>query len=160
MFLLIRLPAHPSNRGWCHFTFHYVSINTALDSGIFSAVYSSLHSTMFLLIQPSLSTCPQVSVFTFHYVSINTAFINEMDNAYHPLHSTMFLLIPLWFSWYAVTCIPLHSTMFLLILELGTFIVSNISDFTFHYVSINTLYRFFSFRFLTSLHSTMFLLIR
>ena len=71
----------------------------------------------------------------------------------------MFLLIQFQSEHSLHSVFPLHSTMFLLILELGTFIVSNISDFTFHYVSINTLYRFFSFRFLTSLHSTMFLLI-
>ena len=54
------------------FTFHNVSINTVLHLQP-RQPRSTLHSTMFLLIQIFLSICGGVSiVFTFHNVSINT----------------------------------------------------------------------------------------
>ena len=120
-------------------TFHYVSINTR-NSFYQPRDFTSLHSTMFLLIRITSGATNQSSTdFTFHYVSINTPIgRDEFVAAGQTLHSTMFLLIRI-------------QTVFSVV---GQII------FTFHYVSINTggLLNYFSlFR---SLHSTMFLLIR
>ena len=77
------------------FTFHNVSINTAL--------YRLQHLAYIS--------------FTFHNVSINTD--NNVDNKMIEdltLHSTMFLLIPGRESFFRYSFHALHSTMFLLIL--------------------------------------------
>ena len=71
------------------FTFHYVSINTLiwyidnqdekynLHSIMFLLILPTvttinLHSIMFLLILPTVTTITPPMIFTFHYVSINT----------------------------------------------------------------------------------------
>ena len=54
-----------------YFTFHDVSINTGF-SFVTEAMFLSLHSTMFLLIQVTLYLNGGNLNFTFHDVSINT----------------------------------------------------------------------------------------
>ena len=70
MFLLILEEEYKEYHA-LNFTFHYVSINTAVS-------------------QP---TSPYLSFFTFHYVSINTSYLPESMQRKESLHSTMFLLI-------------------------------------------------------------------
>ena len=54
----------------------------------------SLHSTMFLLIHGTQQAINNVAVaFTFHYVSINTKTSDCLRLFLYTLHSTMFLLI-------------------------------------------------------------------
>ena len=94
MFLLIRLNGLCYSRLSLHFTFHYVSINTETYRKWNQEIYrftfhyvsintqvpeiyhdpvETLHSTMFLLIQPWHHRKPRHHRnFTFHYVSINT----------------------------------------------------------------------------------------
>ena len=97
--------------------------------------------------------------FTFHNVSINT-WQRLLLQFWNPsLHSTMFLLILWQLPRANISDITLHSTMFLLIRGSTTGIVTSVSSFTFHNVSINT-FGFFVLCFrLPALHSTMFLLI-
>ena len=100
------------------FTFHDVSINTI--SPLFAiSTYSSLHSTMFLLIRHLLP---------------------ENQSTIPSLHSTMFLLILCSCISYSEYYKSLHSTMFLLIRKAGTARRRGLS-FTFHDVSINTLFQ-------------------
>ena len=100
-----------------YFTFHYVSINTFTVSPFDSFA----------------------SVFTFHYVSINT--VSDENNTYNQttLHSTMFLLIPASPDESCPEKLSLHSTMFLLIHKRYAGGKPGDQNFTFHYVSINTL---------------------
>ena len=138
MFLLIRYTLHCPVRFAIVFTFHYVSINT----------------------QPLLSPVRCSYAFTFHYVSINTILtmfhrcslltlhstmfllIRRPDRyrveGYKSLHSTMFLLIRMRVLLGDPDHLPLHSTMFLLIRFSVCGWSSDLFNFTFHYVSINT----------------------
>ena len=160
MFLLIQTGKQGNICAFITFTFHNVSINTTL-------------------LRILLSHTPD---FTFHNVSINTVAQSEttpMEE--YPLHSTMFLLIP-WFLfrwckmlltlhstmfllilWQLpranISDITLHSTMFLLIRGSTTGIVTSVSSFTFHNVSINTRDDRARYHRKKTLHSTMFLLI-
>ena len=122
------------------FTFHYVSINTLdpllrmRDSFIFTFHYVSINT----------NKCSHhlldSYIFTFHYVSINTFFITFIRLALTPLHSIMFLLILKRFLiWLYCYQLSLHSIMFLLIRRHFVVELSNSQNFTFHYVSINTL---------------------
>ena len=54
------------------FTFHYVSINTLIWYIDNQDEKYNLHSIMFLLILPTVTTITPPMIFTFHYVSINT----------------------------------------------------------------------------------------
>ena len=76
------------------------------------------------------------------------------------LHSNMFLLIPGWTWKPCIFCITLHSNMFLLIRVTNEVSTSNVSPFTFQYVSINTCYHSEKVPELPALHSNMFLLIQ
>ena len=159
MFLLIRNAILCSSRSWI-FTFHYVSINTWDRRYSEHHNKSTLHSTMFLLIQDPVDGDIWVMiVFTFHYVSINTKDRYLMLWNLFALHSTMFLLIRDLLLFFLGSQVSLHSTMFLLI-RLHCLHCLRINSFTFHYVSINTGTdgRLPTRRF--SLHSTMFLLIQ
>ena len=98
-------------------------------------------------------------LFTFHYVSINTGSWVQIPLCQLPLHSTMFLLILQAQQLKHTYRYALHSTMFLLILYQQKMRTALPWNFTFHYVSINTvLWLLLSVR-CQSLHSTMFLLI-
>ena len=115
MFLLIRKAGLASMIRRFFFTFHNVSINTG-DASDNLYCFFTLHSTMFLLIRNSL-----------HHAELH----------WRTLHSTMFLLIrPRPWTWFRPYW-SLHSTMFLLILRKVP-MEENISNFTFHNVSINT----------------------
>ena len=126
--------------------------------------------------------CSNWITFTFHYVSINTRRFLSLLSAFLPLHSTMFLLILRFQRRIQFFSISLHSTMFLLILILSLILSEVIYNFTFHYVSINTILDYFgvpvnpdfTFHYVSintfrlvgrfdglhfPLHSTMFLLI-
>ena len=97
--------------------------------------------------------------FTFHNVSINT-WQRLLLQFWNPsLHSTMFLLILWQLPRANISDITLHSTMFLLIRGSTTGIVTSVSSFTFHNVSINTSVTCIVTDWPKSLHSTMFLLI-
>ena len=72
----------------------------------------------------------------------------------------MFLLIPSTRSVPGISFSSLHSIMFLLIQGGNTIGVGSDSNFTFHYVSINTLIRLYALSGKNSLHSIMFLLIQ
>ena len=96
------------------FTFHNVSINTE-DGSMKSLRVTTLHSTMFLLIQTELKEIDKLlkplhstmfllilispwsweggCLFTFHNVSINTKDSSGLVSQDTTLHSTMFLLI-------------------------------------------------------------------
>ena len=126
--------------------------------------------------------CSNWITFTFHYVSINTRRFLSLLSAFLPLHSTMFLLILRFQRRIQFFSISLHSTMFLLILILSLILSEVIYNFTFHYVSINTILDYFgvpvnpdfTFHYVSintpgnrwsihmprTLHSTMFLLIQ
>ena len=105
-----------------------------------SRLVYSLHSTMFLLIQIDVNIQKgDYNYFTFHYVSINTKRISDEWIPVITLHSTMFLLIQCREERDLVKRYALHSTMFLLILPCGIPPPSALNNFTFHYVSINTL---------------------
>ena len=121
----------------------------------------TLHSTMFLLIPGDLKIFALVFIFTFHNVSINTDVLNRScNNLSSSLHSTMFLLI-LICSWLCFQVYSsLHSTMFLLILVKNYGFAGRVFVFTFHNVSINTEDLAGSGWKDSTLHSTMFLLIR
>ena len=98
--------------------------------------------------------------FTFHNVSINTWMPPSSDMILNlSLHSTMFLLIPRKENKHHEKHRPLHSTMFLLILG-RVITIYNITIFTFHNVSINTVASFIRIPGDSALHSTMFLLIQ
>ena len=158
MFLLIRNAILCSSRSWI-FTFHYVSINTWDRRYSEHHNKSTLHSTMFLLIQDPVDGDIWVMiVFTFHYVSINTKDRYLMLWNLFALHSTMFLLIRDLLLFFLGSQVSLHSTMFLLI-RLHCLHCLRINSFTFHYVSINTHADPLTVNSLRSLHSTMFLLI-
>ena len=77
---------------------------------------TTLHSTMFLLIQHGIIQPRSLMIFTFHNVSINTEFEIAMQ---------------------ASRIVTLHSTMFLLILAVEK-LGRDAPDSTFHNVSINT----------------------
>ena len=95
MFLLIRRARSGTIKPAFYFTFHNVSINTVTRLPGYHAVKSTLHSTMFLLIQMwSYHNRLQVHIFTFHNVSINTRIKHLIRCKDRSLHSTMFLLIP------------------------------------------------------------------
>ena len=120
------------------FTFHNVSINTDYSERGRKRD-STLHSTMFLLIQDAKAeyfnehyffTFHNVSintklyelfkgteyVFTFHNVSINTSLdVFTPADVIIALHSTMFLLIQRKKDMMIIQYLALHSTMFLLI---------------------------------------------
>ena len=163
------------------FTFHYVSINTGATLEKYLGE-KSLHSTMFLLIRRfpeswksflDTFTFHYVSIntnivfgfatdfcnFTFHYVSINTKLPISVPQSEKTLHSTMFLLIQPLFPPRSCPFQTLHSTMFLLIPIKDIVSYTGFSNFTFHYVSINTAAREWRRISERSLHSTMFLLI-
>ena len=148
-----------------NFTFHDVSINTLSSTHSKSRVVP-LHSTMFLLIQKTGSaTITATYLFTFHDVSINTSrqyqeaqylldftfhdvSINTGRAKFYPakflsLHSTMFLLIPSRSSCFLRGLCSLHSTMFLLIPKLSKEYEFPELTFTFHDVSINTIFNIF-----------------
>ena len=138
MFLLIQTGKQGNICAFITFTFHNVSINTTL-------------------LRILLSHTPD---FTFHNVSINTVAQSEttpMEE--YPLHSTMFLLILWQLPRANISDITLHSTMFLLIRGSTTGIVTSVSSFTFHNVSINTRDDRARYHRKKTLHSTMFLLI-
>ena len=118
MFLLILYLLPTSCYQVILFTFHYVSINTTCITFLYLVGFA----------------------FTFHYVSINTTYRWDglMEN-HLSLHSTMFLLIQIPFSHLQLFRQPLHSTMFLLIRDLTIKAARMRLNFTFHYVSINTL---------------------
>ncbi len=120
-----------------------------------------LHSTMFLLIQTAEEQrYTHFSNFTFHNVSINTLSWLRRRQLYLSLHSTMFLLIHR----------VVHTTHIVIVFtfhnvsintgnwdkETKTYTVT----FTFHNVSINTTCFLSGVQRVTTLHSTMFLLIR
>ena len=79
---------------------------------------SSLHSTMYLLISDSKSSCALASFFTFHYVSININcwFCRGIFGAYFTFHYVSINMIK--------HSVPHEWAI----------------DFTFHYVSINIVY--------------------
>ena len=98
-------------------------------------------------------------IFTFHYVSIKS-FINAYyKSGEFDLHSTMYLLNHTRVCVNAPRSSNLHSTMYLL---------NHVTDdvymlchkFTFHYVSIKSLYPLTVDKKLFDLHSTMYLLNR
>ena len=117
MFLLILFAAQCFADQLVDFTFHNVSINTAVNPSLTPLLSRSLHSTMFLLIRTGKNdvpagkeiftfhnvsinteqwdgTCGVMIYFTFHNVSINTALRGATKMELDTLHSTMFLLIP------------------------------------------------------------------
>ena len=100
------------------FTFHDVSINTPTNFVFLSSGYP----------------------FTFHDVSINTGRAKFYPAKFLSLHSTMFLLIPSRSSCFLRGLCSLHSTMFLLIPKLSKEYEFPELTFTFHDVSINTLF--------------------
>ena len=143
---------------------------------------TTLHSTMFLLIQFSTVRTEILRIFfTFHDVSINTSSLFNKSYVLTSLHSTMFLLILFAIFHRQSPDLTLHSTMFLLI-RIRLPLSENRRDFTFHDVSINTMANLtalsaaqvFTFHDVSintrlaylvklqicTLHSTMFLLIR
>ena len=120
------------------FTFHDVSINTALlQFHLFQN--RTLHSTMFLLIR--------------RYFLVTTL-------SGGPLHSTMFLLILQRSIWtrFRHTIFTFHDVSINTNVQ-SPFVIFTTS-FTFHDVSINTLQGEIAIIKQKSLHSTMFLLIR
>ena len=137
MFLLILIVSGLWLWHWKTFTFHNVSINTMIP---------------FQMMQDAIN-------FTFHNVSINT-WQRLLLQFWNPsLHSTMFLLILWQLPRANISDITLHSTMFLLIRGSTTGIVTSVSSFTFHNVSINTRDDRARYHRKKTLHSTMFLLI-
>ncbi len=105
MYLLILFRLLHKKRSGNQFTFHYVSINSKIP-GIMSIEYRNLHSTMYLLIPDSLSSCFQT--------------------AYH-LHSTMYLLIHIRAAFHLLCGSYLHSTMYLLILRKTSYLLNHAS---------------------------------
>ena len=82
---------------------------------------STLHSTMFLLIQAAKKVVIKKGAsFTFHYVSINTLRFQPCQLHWRALHSTMFLLIPaplnhrLILPYYTIFCRPWYFLSFYL----------------------------------------------
>ena len=92
MFLLIHTETSTRMEMWLDFTFHNVSINTALTMPPLM-LEQSLHSTMFLLIPGQDLLSEGLNPFTFHNVSINTQSSLLLHRSLVSLHSTMFLLI-------------------------------------------------------------------
>ena len=78
----------------CSFTFHYVSISTLSISLPFSVIIH-LHSTMYLF-QPIFvrDLIYKIMIFTFHYVSISTPESWHCRLRLLDLHSTMYLFQP------------------------------------------------------------------
>ena len=74
MFLLIRKASSRRSNTEIEFTFHNVSINTALRTQT-EYMVTYLHSTMFLLIPATDRFLPVCPWFTFHNVSINTTLV-------------------------------------------------------------------------------------
>ena len=72
----------------------------------------------------------------------------------------MYLLIPKEQEIAKHQDIHLHSTMYLLIPNAGHPVIAIVSEFTFHYVSINSPYIVMFYPTYIYLHSTMYLLIR
>ena len=107
-----------------------------------------------------LTFCPFIN-FTFHNVSINTVHARYEREEKTALHSTMFLLIPLLllFRLPLQTAFTFHNVS-INTCDRRTEHHAGSDNFTFHNVSINTIFRPCSFPFFSSLHSTMFLLIR
>ena len=100
------------------FTSHYVSINSS----------DTEPSNAFQLI------------FTSHYVSINSIQQPQsVGQLLQDLHPTMYLLILFLFTIHCYIQLHLHPTMYLLILTLQRQGIQ-VSVFTSHYVSINSVY--------------------
>ena len=115
MFLLIRVRNLCISLNAIEFTFHNVSINSAVCEPRQQQQYN-LHSTMFLLIlQPCRYSACLLVKFTFHNVSINSPIRERSAAMINNLHSTMFLLIPAGIPVPEIAERHLHSTMFLLI---------------------------------------------
>ena len=98
------------------FTSHYVSINSNPITALNIQVYN-LHPTMYLLIRQIQSRLMLFSLY---------------------LHPTMYLLILFLFTIHCYIQLHLHPTMYLLILTLQRQGIQ-VSVFTSHYVSINSL---------------------
>ena len=81
---------------------------------------------------------PIPDYFTFQYVSINTEIAESNAKQYAALHSNMFLLIREAVIHTESQYLPLHSNMFLLIRDQGIIYGLGVINFTFQYVSINT----------------------
>ena len=137
MFLLIRTADYGGIMDLV-FTFHNVSINTIIFH-LLSIPHSSLHSTMFLLIQLDKEK-DNKNISSLH----STMFLliqnitSRKERTKTTLHSTMFLLIR-----FSALHLPelqetLHSTMFLLIRLKSNSSAIVLICFTFHNVSINT----------------------
>ena len=149
--------------------------------GNWRILYSTLHSTMFLLKLSSVnhhfgSIAPLHSTifllkhatsafivlmfmsFTFHNVSIKTKTEWIRHICFKTLHSTMFLLKREWIRETVPGTEALHSTMFLLKLDSGRDYIHDENPFTFHNVSIKAKPGLVERRVIPTLHSTMFLL--
>ena len=125
------------------FTFHDVSINTdVILSAVVRLLFFTFHDvsintpTNFVFLSSGYP-------FTFHDVSINTGRAKFYPAKFLSLHSTMFLLIPSRSSCFLRGLCSLHSTMFLLIPKLSKEYEFPELTFTFHDVSINTIFNIF-----------------
>ena len=122
------------------FTFHDVSINTL------AVAFADVFSVFFTFHDVSINTAfldriyEAGQFFTFHDVSINTENSAQMAAQVAALHSTMFLLIPMPITGKIDRKYTLHSTMFLLIRRRRSCNVPLSFYFTFHDVSINTIF--------------------
>ena len=81
------------------FTFHDVSINTALHQCLRLRIFRFTFHDVSINTLFSVCNFNSYGVFTFHDVSINTDFLSIiLSGSPASLHSTMFLLIPVVYS--------------------------------------------------------------
>ena len=120
------------------FTFHYVSIKSAL--AIYSALQRhNLHSTMYLLNpRAHLPYCRTDQNLHSTMYLLNPSIYWPFYLFSRNLHSTMYLLNPFSQSMIVVGRSNLHSTMYLLNRVYFTWRQLKIRAFTFHYVSIKS----------------------
>ena len=131
----------PRYKSLCNrFTFHYVSISTmSADTVMKNRLIFTFHYV-------SISTFRVYDIpvmvyqFTFHYVSISTPSRSGFFSMNAYLHSTMYLFQRTNESDFRRRLIYLHSTMYLFQPLTPSYYVCSPVSFTFHYVSISTLY--------------------
>ena len=143
---------------------------------------TTLHSTLFILVPKNPGCCSLgVVISTFHSVYISTHRPRHASHSDRALHSTLIILVQGFGNHSSVRDIALHSTLFILVLRppfsaiqkpYSTFHSVYISTIaaalgapvarisTFHSVYISTIFPVLTTPLNTSLHSTLFILVR
>ena len=144
------------------FTFHHVSIKTATSSDAWYTMFVFTFHHVSIKTKHSLGVSFLILIFTFHHVSIKTpcdssfykicrsfTFHHVSIKTYDGLpvwdddlhsHSTMYLLKPAPYTSAPTFVVHSHSTMYLLKRCYCTGSIFFVPSFTFHHVSIKTIY--------------------